>query len=130
MDALDLGFQAAMRRIPNPGNVATQTFRTKAFDGALLDALRHGARQVVVLGAGFDSRAYRFGPQFRRVRFIEVDDGPTQEYKKERVKAVLGTIPRNVSYVPMDFTKDSLLDELVKAGYSEQQRTFFCGKAS
>jgi methyltransferase (TIGR00027 family) len=125
MDALDLDYAAALKRIPNPYNVTVQVFRTKAFDSALLDALHAGARQVVVLGAGFDSRGYRFQPQLRGVRFMEVDSGPTQEYKKQRVKEVLGAIPSNVLYVPMDFTKDSLLEQLVKAGYSQQQKTFF-----
>ena len=38
---------------------------------------------------------------------------------------MLDAIPPNVSFVPMDFTKDNLLDELRKVGYSEQQNTFF-----
>jgi len=125
MDALDLDFDAAMKQLGVNLPVGSQAFRTKAFDAALLDALRHGARQVVVLGAGFDSRGYRFQSRLRGVRFMEVDYGPTQEYKKQRVQEILGTTPANVSYVPMDFTKDSLLDQLVKAGYSEQQQTFF-----
>jgi methyltransferase (TIGR00027 family) len=41
------------------------------------------------------------------------------------VKEILGAVPPNVFYVPMDFTKDNLLDQLVKAGYSEQQKAFF-----
>jgi hypothetical protein len=77
--------------------VMTHAFRTKAFDAALLDAVRRGAQQVVVLGAGFDSRGYRFQSQLRGVRFIEVDSGPTQAYKKERVKEILGAAPRNVT---------------------------------
>ena len=56
---------------------------------------------------------------------MEVDYGPTQEYKKRRVKEILGALPPNVTYVPMDFTKDKLLDQLAKAGYSEQRKTFF-----
>jgi methyltransferase (TIGR00027 family) len=125
MDALDLDFAAAMERVPNPKNVEVQVFRTKAFDAALIDALAQGIRQVVVLGAGFDSRGYRFQSLLRGVRFMEVDYGPTQENKKQRVKEILGASPANVSYVPMDFDKDSLLEQLVKAGYSEQQKTFF-----
>jgi methyltransferase (TIGR00027 family) len=125
MDALDLDFTAAMMRLGARLPVRPHAFRTKAFDAALLDALREGARQVVVLGAGFDSRGYRFQSQLHGVRFLEVDYGPTQEYKKQRVQEVLGGVPANVSYVPMDFTKDSLLERLTKAGYSEQQNTFF-----
>ena len=78
----------------------------------------------------FDSRGYRFQSQLRGVRFMEVDSGPTQKYKKQRVKEIFGALPRNVSYVPMDFTKDNLLEELVKAGYSEQRKAFSYGKES
>ena len=125
MDALDLDFDAALRRIPNPSNVLSQVSRTKFFDAALVDALRKGARQVVVLGAGFDSRGYRFQSRLTGKRFFEVDYGPTQEYKKERVKEILGALPVSVRYVPIDFTKDSLLEQLSKAGYSQREKTVF-----
>ena len=125
MEALDLGYEQAMRRLGDRLPVMSHAFRTKAFDAALLDALSKGVHQVVILGAGFDSRGYRFESQLRDVRFIEVDSGPTQEYKKQRVNEIFGTLPKNVSYVPVDFTKDNLLEQLGKAGYSEQQQAFF-----
>lgn len=124
LDALDLDFDSAIRTISSY-IVAVLTYRTNAFDNALLDAVRDGARQVVVLGAGFDSRAYRFKSQLGDVRFMEVDLGSTQAYKKRRLSEILGEVPSNVSFVAVDFTKDNLLDELRKAGYSEQQKTFF-----
>jgi methyltransferase (TIGR00027 family) len=122
MDALDLDFDSAMK-LGFP--VAVMTYRTKRFDAALLDAVQNGARQVVVLGAGFDSRAYRFQSQLADVRVMEVDYGPTQAYKKQRLAEIVEVIPSNVSFVPMDFTKDNLLEQLRRAGYSEQQNTFF-----
>ena len=125
MDALDLDFDSAMKQLGPHLLVAVMTYRTERFDAALLDALQNGARQVVVLGAGFDSRAYRFQSQLGDVRVMEVDYGPTQAYKKRRLGEILDVIPPNVSFVPMDFTKDNLLDQLRNAGYSEQQRTFF-----
>lgn len=125
MDALDLDFDGAMKQLGMQLPVAVLAYRTKIFDTALLDALHDGATQVVVLGAGFDSRAYRFQSQLGNVRFMEVDYGPTQAYKKQRLGEMLEAIPRNVSFVPMDFTKDNLLDQLSSAGYSEQQKTFF-----
>lgn len=125
VDAVDLDFEAALKRLPSAANVTTQMTRTKFFDGAMLDAVRGGATQVVVLGAGFDSRAYRFTTELARTRFFEVDSPPTQQYKIERVRQILPAIPSNVRYVPMDFTKDDLLTELKKAGYSESARTFF-----
>jgi methyltransferase (TIGR00027 family) len=123
MDALDLDFDRAMKQLGV--HVAVLAYRTKLFDAALLDALQDGARQVVVLGAGFDSRAYRFQSQLGNVRFMEVDYGPTQAYKKQRLGEILEVKPSNVSFVPMDFTKDNLLEQLRNAGYSEQQNTFF-----
>jgi len=125
MDALDLDFAGAMRQLGVHLPVDVLTYRTKAFDAALLNALNNGARQVVVLGAGFDSRAYRFQSELVGVRVMEVDYGPTQAYKKQRLGDILEAIPSNVSFVPMDFTKDNLLEELRNAGYSEQQNTFF-----
>ena len=125
MDALDLDFDGAMKQLGPHLPVAVMTYRTKRFDAALLDARQNGARQVVVLGAGFDSRAYRFQSQLGDVRVMEVDYGPTQAYKKRRLGEILEVIPPNVSFVPMDFTKDNLLDQLRKAGYSEEQNTFF-----
>jgi methyltransferase (TIGR00027 family) len=125
MEALDLEHEASMAQLGYRLAVAVHTFRTKAFDAALLDALKNDARQVVVLGAGLDSRGYRFESQLSGVKFMEVDYGPTQEYKKQRVKDILGALPPSVVYVPMDFTKDSLLRQLRQAGYSEQEKTFF-----
>jgi len=125
MDALDLEYEGAMKQLGNRLPVMSHAFRTKAFDAAMLDALHAGARQVVVLGAGFDSRGYRFQSRLRGARFMEVDYPPTQEYKKRRVKEILGKPPANVSYVPMDFTKDNLLAQLVKGRYSEHEKTFF-----
>jgi len=124
LDALDLDFDSAIKQL-GVHIVAVLTYRTKLFDAALLDALQNGATQVVVLGAGFDSRAYRFQSQLGNVRVMEVDYGPTQAYKKQRLGEILDVIPSNVSFVPMDFTKDNLLEQLRNAGYSEQQKTFF-----
>ena len=123
--ALDVDFPDAMKRLGVHLPVFAHMYRTKAFDRAMLDALHSGIRQVVVLGAGFDSRGYRFSSELRGVRFLEVDYGPTQEYKKQRVKDIFGALPSNVTYVPMDFTKDDLLKQLVSAGYSEKEPAFF-----
>src|SRR5215213_1331620 len=67
--------------------------RTRFIDDHLIKAIESGAEQVVVLGAGFDSRAYRFRETLKGKKVIEVDYGPTQEYKKRRVRDVLGCLP-------------------------------------
>lgn len=125
MDALDLDYDAALQRHPNPPMVTLMVYRTRYIDEAFLAALRDGARQIVILGAEFDSRGYRFRDRLRGVRFFEVDYGPTQEYKKQRLKDIFGAVPQHVRFVPVNFTKDDLLTRLRDSGYSEKKQTFF-----
>jgi methyltransferase (TIGR00027 family) len=124
-EVLELPYAEAIRRLPDPPNVMTLHIRTRHIDVTLHEALRDGAQQVVILGAGFDTRGHRFADQLRNVTFIEVDYGPTQEYKKRRVKEIFGGLPRHIKYVPMDFAKDDLLRQLRKGGYKETRKTFF-----
>jgi methyltransferase (TIGR00027 family) len=98
--------------------------RTCLIDACLRQALDNGARQVVILGAGYDSRAYRTQHP-AQPRFFEVDFPPTQEYKKIRVREIFGWPPDGVVYVPIDFQKDNLVATLQNAGYQRNQRTFF-----
>lgn len=99
--------------------------RTKHMDALLRQALRRGVKQVVLLGAGYDSRAYRFKDFPKDVRFIEVDLPDTQKLKKARVKKILGSLPAQVMYVPIDFNTQTLEKVLLKAGYDPSKRAFF-----
>ena len=67
--------------------------RTRHIDEVLVESLKAGSTQVVILGAGLDSRAYRFGDALRGARVFELDLPQTQEYKKARVRDVLGSLP-------------------------------------
>jgi methyltransferase (TIGR00027 family) len=82
-------------------------------------------KQVVILGAGYDSRAYRFTSVPKAVRFFEVDLPATQEEKKARVEKALGSIPQRVTYVPIDFNTQTLEKALTQAGYDPTAKTFF-----
>jgi methyltransferase (TIGR00027 family) len=99
--------------------------RTRFFDERLQRALSKGAVQVVIPGAGYDSRAYRMRQLLKNVRVFEVDYGPTQEYKKLRVQEIFGCLPSHVSYVSIDFTREKLVNVLAKAGYRRDRITFF-----
>jgi methyltransferase (TIGR00027 family) len=123
MDALELDFAEAIKRIPVP--VTPHVSRTKYVDSVLVEALKDGVKQVVVLGAGFDTRGLRFESLLAGVRFIEVDYGPTQEYKKRRTVEIFGSLPKHIRYVPVDFSKDNLLTQLRQVGYAERDKTFF-----
>jgi methyltransferase (TIGR00027 family) len=99
--------------------------RTKHIDGLLHAAAADGATQVVNLGAGYDSRAYRFRDAMPGARFFEIDLPAMIKEKKRRLKVVLGQVPGDVAYVPIDFNTQTIPDQLAKAGYDPDRKTFF-----
>jgi len=99
--------------------------RTHHMDALLVEALSQGATQVVNLGAGFDSRAYRFRERFPRARFFELDLPATIAAKRERVVKIFGAVPDRVVLVATDFNTRPLDAVLRDAGYEGTQRTFF-----
>ena len=91
--------------------------RVRYFDQVLLDRVAAGVRQVVVLGAGLDSRPYRFALGLGHVQFIEVDRPAMAARKRRRVEALLGAVPDQVTYIPLDLAHDDLDDALARAGF-------------
>jgi methyltransferase (TIGR00027 family) len=120
---------ASARPIIDQGEAYSAFFyvnaRTHYFDAAVREAAANGATQVVVLGAGFDSRAYRFHASLPQVRFFEVDLPASIEAKKARVAEALGRLPDYVRYAPIDFNTQKLEDVLFPLGYDPKQRTCF-----
>lgn len=92
--------------------------RTVAIDDAVRVA---AAPQVVILGAGFDGRAWRM-PELRDADVFEVDHPDSQAVKRERI-GTLAQHARSVRFVPVDFTRDSLDDALAAAGHDPARRT-------
>jgi methyltransferase (TIGR00027 family) len=92
--------------------------RTVAIDEAVRDA---GAPQLVILGAGLDSRAWRM-PELRNVTVFEVDHPDTQRQKRERA-AALAQVAREVRFVPVDFTQGGLDAALAAAGHDPARAT-------
>lgn len=119
------GLQADYREASKLPGVRNMAVRTHFIDGQMKSAVQRGIKQVVILGAGFDSRAYRYRELLRGTRAFEVDYGPTQEFKKRRVLDVLGAVPSNLIYAPIDFTKEKLPDVLRAAGYRREEKAFF-----
>jgi len=99
--------------------------RTHHMDKLLEQALDDGASQVVILGAGFDSRAYRFHEGYPEVRFFEIDLPTTSQDKQNRVEKILGKKPGWVSYVAINFNNQTLDEVLTKAGFDKTQKTFY-----
>lgn len=92
--------------------------RTVLIDGALAVALDHGVEQVVIMGAGYDSRAYRI-PGIERARVYEVDHPDTQARKRALLDRLVARTPAHVSFVSVDFNRQRLDDRMKEAGFRE-----------
>ena len=101
------------------------TARVRYIDDYLSGHIRDGIEQLVVLGAGFDSRPYRFEQLRERVRVFEVDHPATQRAKKEKLSKIFGEIPSYVTFVPVDFTQETPEKRLPESGYDEAVKTLF-----
>jgi methyltransferase (TIGR00027 family) len=99
--------------------------RTRFIDDQLQRALESDVAQVVILGAGFDTRAYRFAELLKGRPVFEVDYRSTQELKRRRLNSALGTVPSHVCFAEIDFKRDRLPDVLASAGYRSGEKTFF-----
>lgn len=96
--------------------------RTTFYDEALEQHIV-GIDQLVILGGGFDTRAYRL-PAGTPTRCFEVDAPTTQSFKREMLERA-GVDTTRVTYVPADFQKEDWLEKLVDAGFEPGKPTFF-----
>jgi len=113
----------AKRRVP--GAYTYEIARTKFIDEVVLDAAAARLDELVLLGAGLDSRPYRLAEQLKGVRVMEVDHPASQASKRERLRRMLGDEPAHVTYVPIDFNRDDLDTALAAAGHDRSARTLF-----
>jgi len=95
--------------------------RVAAVDTALQSALTSGCRQVVLLGAGFDTRAFRLAC-LAGTTVYEVDHPATQAHKRRKV-AALSPVAASVAFVAVDFERDSLAANLGAAGFRPSEPT-------
>ncbi len=108
-----------------PGVAGFLAARCRYIDDYLRACLAEGLEQLVILGAGYDSRAYRTEGLAGRVRVFEVDHPATQADKIAKVRKILGQLPEYVTYVPIDFTRESLAERLCASGYDRRLKTLF-----
>jgi methyltransferase (TIGR00027 family) len=83
-----------------------------------------GVRQLVVLGAGLDTFAYR-NPFADRLRVFEVDHPATQAWKRRRLQEVGVAVPTSLAFAPVDFERESWLEALKAVDFDPTKRTFF-----
>ncbi|WP_288618644.1 class I SAM-dependent methyltransferase [uncultured Eubacterium sp.] len=84
-----------------------------------------GIKQYVILGAGLDTFAFRESEFLSKCRVFEVDHPLTQSEKLERIVHAGWIVPDNLAFVQVDFTKDSLAERLIAAGFDSSVKSFF-----
>ena len=90
-----------------PGAFSSGIARTKYIDDLLQNSILNGAKQVIILGAGFDTRALRLD-FLQPVPVIEIDHPNTSNFKIQTYKNTLGKVPENIAFLQIDFNKQDL----------------------
>jgi methyltransferase (TIGR00027 family) len=129
-------FLRLLVRIPGAGRLFVRAFmakgiyeyviaRTKYIDSVFRQALADRFAQILIFGAGFDTRALRFREEASRTRIFELDAPPTLgakigQYRKRRL-----SVPPNLVFVPIDFDQESIAGKLEQAGFRRGAKTLF-----
>ena len=110
---------------PNVRRLLTHVVtRSRCAEDRLAEAVARGVHQCVVLGAGFDTFAYRQPPWASALRIFEVDHPASQQAKVARLAAAGITIPPNVEYVAIDFETTSLRDGMLRSRFNASAPAF------
>lgn len=97
--------------------------RSRYAEDELAAAFKDGTRQYVVLGAGLDTFAYR-NPLGEQLKVYEVDHPSTQSWKRKQLHEQGIDVPSALSFVAVDFEKDSLGACLDRAGFDRNAPAF------
>lgn len=114
-----------IQRMFPPGMHEYVFTRTKVMDATFLEALDAGFPQIVLLGAGFDTRALRFANRNRGTKIIELDAPTTQRAKIGVLNQKKIPLPDELVFAPINFDREEIADALANAGYQAFQRTLF-----
>ncbi len=108
-------------RLGSLGLVDHIALRTAALDDAVAEMLARGPRQLVLLGAGLDARAFRL-PGLEDVTVFEVDHPATQRVKRRRARS-LTPHAREVRFVAVDFERERVDERLREEGFDGAEPT-------
>lgn len=99
--------------------------RSRFAEDRLAEAVNRGITQYILLGAGLDTFAFRQPPWAQSLRILEVDHLQTQLLKRQLMNAADLPVPANVSYLSIDFERESLQEGLLRHGVALDEPTFF-----
>jgi methyltransferase (TIGR00027 family) len=113
------------------GNTGAAAFRghiilrNRYAEDCLMDSVERGIQQYVLLGAGYDTFAYRRPDWAKSLRIFEVDHPASQVAKRELLASAGIELPANLCFAPVNFENESLRDGLRRAGLDFAQPAFF-----
>ncbi|NOT57614.1 MAG: class I SAM-dependent methyltransferase, partial [Deltaproteobacteria bacterium] len=99
--------------------------RTRYTEEAVRAALPRGLTQYVILGAGLDTFAYRHRDLAATLHVFEVDHPTTQAWKRARLQALQIPLPAHLTFIPVDFERQSLMEALIIGGYRPEVPALF-----
>jgi methyltransferase (TIGR00027 family) len=99
--------------------------RTRYIDAVYKEVLTEGCDQVLIFGAGFDTRALRFQTEAGNTKIFELDVPITQHAKREQYAKCGLSIPPNLTFISIDFDKESLSEKLDKSGFGRDKKSLF-----
>ena len=125
LDTSGLTDKEIVRLLVNKHIAPSPLCRAAYTESLLKNIAQTGISQYVILGAGMDTFAFREPEFLSKYRVFEVDHPLTQADKKERIARAGWTVPDNLAFVPVDFTKDGLTERLIAAGFDPSVKSFF-----
>jgi len=120
------GEDEALRRIADSQLSPTPLGRAAFSERMLENAVRIGARQYLILGAGYDTFAWRQPPYARGLQIIELDHPLTSADKRRRVRELLPPTPENVCFAAADFAREGFGDALRACPGFDPAKISFC----
>ena len=117
--------EQAMNYVVEVHNGPITLSRSAYTEACLQQALQGGLNQYVILGAGMDTFAFRYGQSEPSVAVFEVDHPATQALKRRRVTDAGWVMPQNLHFIPVDFANQSLSEALHVSAYRPDQAAFF-----
>ena len=107
-----------------PGASNSIVARVRYFDDVVKASINDGLEQLVILGAGYDTRAYRI-EGLSKIKVFEVDHPATQSIKIEKITEIFSSLHDHVTYVPTDLEVDKFGQRLLESGYNKSLKTLF-----
>jgi len=99
--------------------------RGRYIENALLAALDRGVEQYVIIGAGFDTLAFRRPDLAKHLRIFEIDHPATQAFKRARVEDASLLCPEHLHFAAADLEHENVSEALARTPYDPTASTFF-----